>query len=147
MAGRKKSEWSVKMDELKAELPKIFDGRAFLGCRIDGKWNKDSVAKICKDKGYGSDTESIFAYLTHQDSKPAKSKKVPRIAKIKKIKTESSDSVNLLAKGTYAGLGYTEIEKVISILEGMKDKVKEREIQQKERELARIKEQLDNLKK
>ncbi len=139
MPGRKKSEWSVKRDALKANLPVGFDARVFKGCRVHGSLNKDGVAGVCEAKGWKDKASDIIAFLEHGSSKPraVRRKQSPRKQSPRKQETGASTDQDLLAKKTYAGLSVSDIGKVVEMLTSI---VEDR----KEQEIAAIKARIEN---
>lgn len=142
MPGKKKSDWSVKFDELEAKLPKGFDQRNFRSCRLDGKWQKDAVAKVCDQKGFKGKAEDVTAFLLHVDEKPTP---VKRSSKAKKESPKNDSSINFLAKTTYSELSHSDIVKLIGMLAELEKKVRMQEIERKDREIARLTEERDVL--
>ena len=133
---REKSEWKVKLDELKVQLPKGFDGKAFRSCRNEaGTFDKEQVSKVCEEKKFKNKADAVYAFLAHKDTKPkGKSKRV------KTPKDQEEVSVNLLSKKTYKGLSSLEIGKVITMLAEIQ---KERKVS----DIAKLKSEKENIEK
>ena len=132
MPGKQKSEWSKKLDQLKAQLPKgKLDIRQLKSCRVDGTWDKSKIASVCEAKGFKNKVDTVLAYLTHKDSKQKSSSKKRGV---KKSATQNQPAVKWFSKKTYKDLTALDIGKVITMLTGIQ---KDRE----EIEIAELKEQ------
>jgi len=158
MPGRKKSEWTVQLEVLAAELPKGFDGRAYKECRTDGKWDIAKIAKVCQRRKAKDKADAVLAYLTHRDSKPKakprkQGKRQPRQAKMPVSKEQASvnplskeqASVNPLSKEIYNRLSAANIGKLIAMLSGMQAKANQSEIARLRADRARIDKRLRKL--
>jgi hypothetical protein len=148
MPGRKKSEWTVQLEVLAAELPKGFDGRAYKECRTDGKWDIAKIAKVCRRKKAKDKADAVLAYMTHKDSKPKakprkQGKRLPRQAKMPVCKEQASEDP--LSKKIYKRLSAANIAKLIEMLRGMQAKANQSEIARLRADRVRIDKRLQKL--
>jgi len=141
MAGRPKSEETIKLNELKAQLPKNFNGQEFRGCKVDGKIERSKVAKLAEDKGFTAKLDAIMDYLTYLANKPAAKGKKPK----KDDSAAKEEQINLLAKKTYKELSSDDITKLISMLSEIEKSRKETEIEQLKAEKEKLDARLKKL--
>ena len=141
MAGRPKSEETIKLNELKAQLPKGFNGQNYRGCNVEGKLERSKVTKIAEEKGHSAKLDAIIDYLTYLANKPAAKAKKPK----KDDTAAEEEQINLLAKRTYNGLSSDDITKLISMLSEIQKGRKETEIEQLKAEKEKLDARLKKL--
>jgi flagellar basal body L-ring protein FlgH len=145
MAGRIKSEWKVKLDDLKSQLPEKFDARSFAGYprKGNGTFADDTLSAFCEKKGFKGKEKAIQDYLAHQHNKPAPE---PRAKKPTKTTIPQEQVlVNLKSKKTYKGLSALEIGEVITMLTEIQKERKESDIAKLKAEREVIDKQLKEL--
>ena len=122
---QKKSDWKLKFDELKKNLPKGFDGKKFRSCRVDGNLEVSLVKKMCGELGFSGKEEAVVSYLKHYaDKKPSAGKKKAT----KKKEAVVADDKALLSKKHYRNLSAKQIGKLIELLTDIQKTQKEKDI-------------------
>lgn len=144
MAGRKKSDWKVKEEELKAALPKNFRARFFRGAKTDGKLDKSVVGKVCEEKGMKDKADAIFAFLNHMDNKPVSKKGK---GKAKKQSVEAVSAKTLLAKRTYKDLTAAQLDKVMAILPEIQKAREDKELEEAKQIVEKAQKRVDEIEK
>ncbi len=127
---------------MEAELPKDFDGRAFVSCKSDGQWDKAKVLAVCNQKGFKDKADAVVAYLIHKDDKPAaKGKKKSAYRQ----EIEAVPENLLFAKRSYKSLSPLKIGKLIEMLTAIQNEVKQAEIEEVKARIERDQKHLKEL--
>ena len=139
---RTKSDWKVKLEELKKDLPKGFDARKFKGCRIDGKLDASEVGAKCKELNCAGKESAIISFLEHVAEK-MKSK--GKSAGKSKEKGSVVDEKELLSKRHYRSLSSSKIKKLIELLTGIEKGRREKDISSLKAAKQQIEKQIKEL--
>ena len=133
MAGRKKTEWTLKHEALHKELPKGFRGQKFVGCKL----NRDKIAEVCKKLGYKGKEDAVYAYLTHVASK-AKSKGKKTVKGKNAKVTKKMQTIDLLSKKTYKNMSGEELCKLVAIIHAVQLEQRQNEIDRREKQINKL---------